>query len=123
MAWLWNDEHEYHEWTAPVIRDRPAAVRFTRRETWFSAETNLREAVATMQHGVSGLRQLGFHAADTPTRDDELLDATHRCVLDVVWGGETLLLYHKRLAQTDWAYDFCHAHEIVREWQRHAATD
>ncbi len=122
MAWLWQDDAEYREWICPAQRDRGRPVRLSHIETWFSLLTHLIEAAGTLRRAIDDLRQLGFGAAQ-PMTDRALLDQARRLTWDVVYAGETLLLYHKRLAQSDYSYDFLHAHDLQEHWDRYAESD
>jgi hypothetical protein len=43
-------------------------------------------------------------------------------VMDAVYAGEELLLYHKRLAKSKAAYGFLHQHALPDNWNRYAQT-
>jgi hypothetical protein len=122
MAWLWRDDAEYREGICPAQRDRGQPVRLTHRETWFSLLAHLGEAASNLQRTIDDLRQLGFGTAK-PLTDRALLDQARPLTWDLVRAGETLLLYHKRLALSDHAYDFLHAHEVDKHWDRYAESD
>ena len=122
MAWLWRDDAEYREWICPAKIDRGRPVRLSHTETWFSLLAHLFEAAGTLRRAIQDLRRLGFGALQPPN-DRAVLDQARPLTWDVVYAGETLLLYHKRLAQSDHAYDFLHAHDLDEHWDRYAAGD
>lgn len=122
MAWLWRDDDEFREGIDPAQLDRGRPVLKTHRETWFSQHTHLCEAAANLHRATQRLRELGF-GDDPPRKDAMSLRETRELTWNVVREGETILLYHKRLGLSDWAYDFLHAHDLDEHWDRYRASD
>lgn len=124
MAWLWNSWEEYVDIVHPVAVDSPQRVRLSRRESWFEAEHSLYKAVHNLEEKSQALCQLGFRRKDDagPVHDRALVGQAQPLVLDAVYAGEELLLYHKRLAESKAAYGFLHQHTLPDHWHRYAET-
>lgn len=122
MTWLWRDEKEYEEAVYPAKLNRGRRVKLTHLETWFSRLAHLCEAANALGRAIQELRKLGF-GKEQDSYDRAILDQARRLTWDIVYEGERLLLYHKRLAQSDHAYDFLHAHDIDEHWERYATND
>jgi hypothetical protein len=120
MAWLWENEQEYKDNVQPVAVDRHHGVRHTHQETWFALQAHLHEAATKLQTSTRELREL--HLEDPRPSDPPPIEHAERLAEEIVYSGELLLLYHKRLALSDWAYDFLTAHDMTEHWERYAAT-
>jgi hypothetical protein len=121
MAWLWSDDEEYLRFVQPIQLDRPLPVRLTNGQTWFSIQTDLREAAVELKGAVGNLKALGFGKARVPN-ETGILQNAREFSWQLVRSGELLLLYHKRLAISDWADDFLAEHDIDTHWVRYAET-
>ena len=79
------------------------------------------EAFETLTRARRELYELGFTGRDNdrPPTDVEILNKGRVPVRELVYAGEELLLYHKRLAESDSAYGFLSQHDIVNEWDRY----
>ena len=70
------------------------------------------------------LHDLGFCGIDDrhPPNDVSTIQNAERIVLEAIHAGETLLLYHKRLAKSDASYGFLHQNDLLEHWDRYAKT-
>jgi hypothetical protein len=121
MAWLWASWEEYVDAVRPAAFDSPGRFRGAQRDSWFEAECHLWEAVRRLTEATRALHSLGFTGADheSPPDDESVIDRAEPIVLDAIFAGEELLLYHKRLAKSEAAYGFLHQHEILQHWDRY----
>jgi hypothetical protein len=51
-----------------------------------------------------------------------ILSRVRHLVITVIHCGETLLLYHKRLAKSEASYGFLHQIDLLEHWDRYAST-
>ena len=121
MPWLWKDDQEFNDYVRPAELQMHNPVSMTHRETWFWCHTEMQDAATKLETAHHDLVSLGFGSEPMP-QDRALLDQAQRLTWDIVYAGEELLLYHKRLAQSEWAYDFLHEHDFSEHWGRYAAT-
>jgi hypothetical protein len=121
MAWLWASWDEYVDAVHPAAFDRPGRLRGAQRDSWFEAECHLWEAVRKLTEATRTLHTLGFTGSDheSPPDDASVIDRAERVVLDAIFAGEELLLYHKRLAKSDAAYGFLHQSGMLKHWNRY----
>lgn len=98
-------------------------MAFVRHQSWFWLQAELHGAAAKLDEALRELRALSLK---DPLRVEhpQPLDASAvkqalLLAIEVVYNGDLLLFYHKRLALTDWAYDFLHAHELVKYWTQY----
>src|SRR5258708_6028399 len=124
MAWLWDSWEEYVDVVQPVAVDSPQRVRMSERDSWFEAEHSLYKALRELEEKSRALHQLGFggNSDPAPGYDPELLGQAQPLVIDAVYAGEELLLYHKKLAKSKAAYGFLHQHALPTHWGRYAQT-
>lgn len=120
MPWLWNSWEEYVEWVHPSV-GRRGAWRLSHQQPWTEAESQLWEAVRRLTEARSSLHELGFTGSDddVPPEDAGILGDAKRLVLSAIHSGEKLLLYHKRLAQSDASYGFLHQNDLLEHWDRY----
>ncbi|MGH9786763.1 MAG: hypothetical protein ACRD88_21550 [Terriglobia bacterium] len=121
MPWLWENDQEYQERVRPAEYNNHTLVSMTHRMTCFECQSQMNESANELSDACRGLADLGF-GGDLLPEDRELLDDARQLTWDLVGAGEHLLLYHKRLAQSDWSYDFLHEHDLDQHWDRYAAT-
>lgn len=121
MVWLWASWQEYVDAVHPAAFDSPGRLRGAQRDSWFEAECHLWEAVRKLTEAARTLHTLGFTGSDheSPPDDVSVINRAERIVLDAIFAGEELLLYHKRLAKSDAAYGFLHQNELVKHWDRY----
>jgi hypothetical protein len=121
MAWLWNSWEEYLDTVNPVALDSPGRFRLSQRDSWFETQCHLWEAVQKLRAAARALSKLGFTGDDhdSPPDDPSILEEAERLVLEAVYSGEELLLYHKRLAKSDAAYGFLHQNDMLKHWNRY----
>lgn len=117
---MWEDEEEYRRCVQPLANHRHESVRITHGQTWFSCQEHLQDAFAKIRNATHALRSLKLRSDQQ--RDPARLTIAREHAQDIAYWGEQLLLYHKRLACSDHAYDFLHAHDMVEHWERYAAT-
>lgn len=120
MAWLWENEQEYIDNVQPVCLGTHRRVERTHRETWFSLQAHLHGAASKVAQSTRELDAL--HLEDPRPQEPPAIARAERLTEEIVYNGELLLLYHKRLALSDWAYDFLHAHDLATYWNQYAVT-
>lgn len=125
MAWLWDSWEEYVEFIHPNVVDRPGAWRIACRQPWIETESHLLEAVRGLTKAQESLNSLGFSGSNHqhPPSDPAIANKAKNIVLNAIYAGENLLLYHKRLAKSDASYGFLHQHDLLEHWDRYAKTD
>jgi hypothetical protein len=121
MAWLWSSWEEFVDYVQPVAAKNRGLFRIARNHTTFEIECDLYKALEELSAALRSLVELGFKGRDNERRPDDvsLVDEARRSVIDLVHAGETLLLHHKRLAQSDDAYGFLSQHDILEHWERY----
>ncbi|MGO9404751.1 MAG: hypothetical protein ACLPVW_14910 [Terriglobales bacterium] len=121
MAWLWASWQEYFDVVHPVRLDREGLFRLAVEESWFEKEKRLSQAAHELAELTESLRNLGFsgNKAHVPPEDPSILPQVRRLAEDAVFAGESLLLYHKRLAMSDGSYGFFHQHDVLDHWERY----
>jgi hypothetical protein len=123
MTWLWSSYEEFNEYVFPVARDSIRAVRFTKLKSWFECEEEIFKAVNKITNAKNEIREKGYTEHPYPGMSEEELSAAHILASELVYAGETLLLYHKKLAKSKWAYDFLHEKDIDEHWDRYVAEE
>lgn len=123
MPWLWNSWDEYRDWVHPASIRR-GSWGLSRQQPWNEAESKLRDAVRRLSEARNSLCKLGFTGSDDDSPPDALADLSHarHLVITVIHCGETLLLYHKRLAKSEASYGFLHQNDLLEHWDRYANT-
>lgn len=122
MAWLWNSWEEFKRHVEPVAVQRGRFTHF-RHSTELEMLGELLEAVRDLRKASDALGRLGFDdQMKMQARDEKTMHEARNEVINAVYAGEALLLFHKRLAMTDAPYGFLHAHDILEHWDRYAAN-
>jgi hypothetical protein len=123
MAWLWESWDEYVKWCNPS-GIRRGTFNLSRSQTELASAKELLDSLEELTTETNELREMGF-TAESKLRDYDatLIDKAWNHVIKVVYSGETLLLYHKRLAQSESAYGFLHQNSILEHWDRYAAGE
>jgi hypothetical protein len=118
MAWIWSSWEEFTENVRPVVVDSIGRFNLTHRSTWFDIEQGLFEALNEINDALNSLKTAGFKGSDDklPPSDQLSIDEARGVVIELIHGGELLLLHHKRLAKSDFAYGFLHQHDISEHW-------
>jgi len=124
MAWLWDSWEEYVDVVHPVAVESPHRVRLSQEDSWFKAEHSLYKTAGKLEKNLRALGQLGFGGcnAAAPAHDQVLVEQAYPLVMEAVYAGEELLLYHRRLAKSKAAYGFLHQHSLPDHWNRYAKT-
>jgi hypothetical protein len=122
MAWLWEGWEEFVRHVQPVAVQR-GRFQHASHATELELLGDLLEAVHDLRKANGALATLGFNGkkAVKPT-DKSTLHEAHNRVIEAVYAGEALLLFHKRLTLSEASYGFLHAHDILEHWDRYAAT-
>lgn len=122
MAWLWTSWEDYVGSVHPV-EIQQGAFRSIRFATLLEIEGRLLTALSKVTEAIRVLDTLGFGVSDRPAAGDPTkLDSAFRNVECAVFAGEELLLYHKRLAVSEDAYEFLQEHNLLEHWDRYAQT-
>jgi hypothetical protein len=121
MAWLWDSWDEYVKWCNPAGVQR-GTFNISRSNTQLESAKHLLDAVEELTNETNELRSLGFKGNETkgPAYDEALVGKAWNHVLKVVYAGEELLIYHKRLALSEDAYGFLHQNSLLEHWDRYA---
>jgi hypothetical protein len=120
MAWLWESWEEFVREVGPVSTRRASFGR-SRNATEMDSLGQLLSAVHDLTYAVHGLGKLGFGnkvATDKP----EILHEARNRVIEALYAGEQLLLYHKRLARSEASYGFLHQLDLLEHWDRYASS-
>ena len=121
MAWLWESWDEYVEWCNPSGIQR-GTFNLSASNTELASAKKLLESFEELDDETNELRAMGFTPeGKLPDYGTALVNMAWNHVIKVVYAGETLLLYHKRLAQSESAYGFLHQNSILEHWDRYAA--
>jgi len=123
MPQLWDSYEEFRNSVGPVLIDHDGPLRLAQSETLCEQQAKIRRALAELNDALTKLGDLGF-TEDPPQEHRERLDEAHGICLDLAYAGEDLLMYHRRLALSQAAYEFCHQKDIVERenWDRYSAT-
>jgi hypothetical protein len=107
----------------------PSSIRrgfwgLSHQQTWNEAESKLWDAVHRLTESRNSLCKLGFTGSDDDFPPDSPADLSRvrHLVITVIHCGETLLLYHKRLAKSEASYGFLHQIDLLEHWDRYAST-
>lgn len=123
MAWLWDSWEEY------VRRCDPAGIRsgsfnLSCMSTGLESTRLLLDAVDNLRKASKGLIDLGFRGRNDPLprSTPALVGKAREQVIHAVYAGETLLLYHKRLALSEASASFLHENDLLDHWERYATS-
>jgi len=121
MAWLWNSWEEFVKECNPVGIGR-GTFKLSHSNTQFESARQLLESFDKLVNASQELNALGFKGKSytSPKYDAALIGKVHHQVIQAIYSGEELLVYHKRLAQSDAAYGFFHSNDLLEHWDRYA---
>jgi hypothetical protein len=121
MAWLWDSWEQYCEWCHPAAIRR-GTYTLSRSNTQMEAVRHLLRAVAELRESARELGSMGFdpNGSEQLSYDPALVDRAHNHVIQAIHAGETLLVYHKRLALSDASYGFLHQNDLLEHWDWYA---
>lgn len=120
MAWFWESWEEYCRWCQPVAIRRGAFV-LSRSGTAYQCARKLVRCGDVLRDSQKRLEALGLNRTPLSGR---LTDLAHRArdpAVSAIHAGETMLLFHKRLAKSTAADAFLQAHDFLEHWDRYAA--
>jgi len=120
---LWDSYEEFRNSVGPVLIDHGGPLRLAQSETLCEQQAKISRALAELKDALTKLSDLGF-TEDPPQEHREHLDEAFSICLDLAYAGEDLLMYHRRLALSQAAYEFCHQKDIVvrENWDRYSVT-
>ncbi len=121
MAWLWSSHEEFHDHVQPVlVASHQGPLRHARSQTLFEQHAKMGRALVELEQALEELGKQGF-GADPPRNNVSEVGEAYRLCEDVVWSGEELLLYNKRLAWTRGGDDFIHQKDVIERehWDRY----
>jgi hypothetical protein len=83
---------------------------------------HLLRAVAELRESAQELNAIGFtpNGSERLSYDAALVDRARNHVIHAIHAGETLLVYHKRLALSDASDGFLHQNDLLEHWDRYA---
>lgn len=121
MAWLWESWDQYREWCHPAAIRR-GTYTLSRSNTQMESVRHLLRAVAELRESAHELTSMGFgpNGPERLTYDPALVDHARNHVIQAIHAGETLLVYHKRLAMSDASSGFLHQNDLLEHWDRYA---
>ena len=122
MAWLWETWEEFENAVHPT-EERIGAFLQSKRETQFESVRSLVQALTTLREAAGNLHTLGFERHKGPPKDPSISEEARQFVVEAIYSGEGLLLYHKRLALSEAAYGFLHQNDLLAHWERYAKTE
>ena len=117
MAWLWNSWEEFVKECNPV-GIRRGTFHQCQTDTGLESARHLLESFSKLTEACEELKNLGFKGQNfpSPKYDAAWVSHVNQQVMEAIYAGEELLLYHKRLAQSDAAYGFLHSNELLDHW-------
>jgi hypothetical protein len=121
VAWLWESWEEYVERCQPV-GIRSGSFNLGHTSTWLESTRLLLESVEDLRKASQALAGLGFQGQNSalPKFEAALVGSAREQVINAVYAGETLLLYHKRLALSELASSFLYENDLLDHWERYA---
>lgn len=121
MAWLWESWEQYSEWCHPAAIRR-GTYTLSRSNTQMESVRHLLRAVAELRESARELSSMGFtpNGSERLSYDAALVDRARNHVIHAIHAGETLLVYHKRLAMSDASDGFLHQNDLLEHWDRYA---
>ena len=91
------------------------------QDSTFENLKRLVEAVNELKNAIRKLNEMGY-TKKPPTENEKQLVKAQSLVWVIIYNGETLLLYHKRLAISRWSTDFRREKNIEKHWDRYASS-
>jgi hypothetical protein len=122
MSILWKSFEEYKDYVNPNSVNENI-FRFRHVNSWFEHHQDLFEAVEKLHLSIDKLAQMGFDDEEPNGEKLVRLEDARSVVLDIAYAGETLLLYHQRLAKSQAAYDFLHQKDLDEHWDRYSTSN
>jgi hypothetical protein len=121
MAWLWESWEEYVKSCNPA-GIRSGSFNLSCTSTGLESTQLLLSSVNELREASLALRTLGFKGQDSalPKFGAALVGSARDKVIQAVYAGETLLLYHKRLALSEASSSFLHENDLLDHWERYA---
>ncbi len=125
MAWLWNSWKEYKDYVQPAVFNSTGVFRAAARASWFKIESKLNDTVLRVEKNLASLNRLGFTGKDNnvPPVEPDVIHRAYVLSIDLINDVERLLLYHKRLANSNAAYGFLHQDEVFGQLEGNEAPD
>jgi len=119
MSWLWNSFGAYKNYVHPVLVDRAQIYNRAAVASLATREKLLTLAISKLKRDLVEIRKLGFENVDIFSRNIDILPEAKQLVMDIIFSGEEILLYHERLATSDYSYGFLHQHDLPQHWERY----
>ncbi|MDC4203788.1 MAG: hypothetical protein MPW14_09105 [Candidatus Manganitrophus sp.] len=120
MVWFWSSYEEFNDFVHPVELDNPNNFEALGWESRFENQIRLVEAVNGLRNAAENLRKMGFTKEPNKQSASRLRQA-REISWSVVRLGETILLCHKRLAQSNWSEDFRDEKDLDEHWERYCS--
>ncbi len=100
---------------------REGRFQLSRSSTKLQSVQHLVDAAEELAESFRELNGLGFKGknARSPKYDPALVGRARDHVIHAIHAGETLLLYHKRLALSEASYGFLHQNDFLEHWDRY----
>lgn len=118
MAWSWSSYDDFKDYVSPIEKKKQSFFQYAQSASLFEQQKMLFEAVTELDNGLQLLRKIKY-SDNIPTVSNTQLENSRKIVWKIVYYGEQLLLYHKRLAQSHWANDFIYEKDIDDHWDRY----
>lgn len=123
MSSFWITEEEFKEFVHPVELDKSGQFKLYLLSSAFERQKELCLSVEELQRALEKLADMGFGneeiSGEVEQRD---LEKVRKGIWDIARSGEEILLYHKRLALSEWSNDFLHEKDLDEHWERYAPT-
>jgi hypothetical protein len=120
MAWPWGSFKEFTTAVHPVAVNKVGVFNLAKHGSSFENQRRLHDAVRRLSAAIDSLRKMGFEGDNTKKLLSMQVtnDAKHEAFM-LVYAGEELLLYHKRLALSKASYGFLHQNELLEHWEHY----
>lgn len=121
MNSFWSSYEEFKKIVRPVEIYKPNQFKLAQTSSLFERQKMLFRAIAELETAINTLRQIGF-GKDPPAENSAQINKAREITRTIAYSGEMVLLCHKRLALSNWAYDFLHEKDLDEQWERYSRS-
>jgi hypothetical protein len=124
MAWLWSSWKEFTDAVHPVALNKIGVFNLSKHGSLFENQRRLHDAVRRLTAAVGSLNKMGFEGdkAKILSIKSTVTEAAKDEAIMLVYAGEELLLYHKRLALSQASYGFLHQNDLLEHWEHYSSS-
>lgn len=119
MAWLWSSFEEFKKRVYPIEIDKPGFFEETHDASQFENLERLFEAIKEFSFANDKLRR-EVNRHKKAIIEDAKFEQAWQFIWDIIRTGETILLYHKKLNDSSWAYDFRKEKSLAEHWDSYS---